>query len=59
MLLSCVAVYLVIAVPVWIMIWATLIAAKSGDGVGDEDDLENNALPRIEFIELKLKKRHS
>jgi len=40
MLLSCMVVYLVVATPAFILVWAALIAAKNGDQARVGDDFE-------------------
>ena len=50
MLLSCMVVYLIFAVPAFVLIWTSLIAAKNGDQAKDEDDLEGNTSSELNLL---------
>jgi len=45
------AVYLILAVPAFTIIWTALVAAKNGDRTRAEDDFESNLSSRIELID--------
>ena len=50
MLLSCMVVYLIFAVPAFVLIWTSLIAAKNGDQAKDDDGLEGNTSSELNLL---------
>jgi hypothetical protein len=50
LLLLCLKVYFVLAIPAFALIWSALIAAKYGDRKRHEDDLESNITTELNSL---------